>query len=138
MIRKPVGVRQLHEDLIQRVEVTHRTCLSIVQALRDAGAEVWTVDATPSAAARKYSATGWVQHFTSERARLSGLRDTVAPIIQRLYPEMVTPIQDYLSDVPLIVADIQAAIDRHGGRNERLTAGERATLANAIEARVEA
>lgn len=131
MIRRPTNIPDMVFDLFQRVDLTHRSCLLIVAELRNPAAIIMTGVGVGNGAA------GWVQHFTSERARLISLRDKLSTIVQRVYPEMVPAITDYLSDVPLIVADIQTAIDRHGGRNEPLTNGERSTLANAIEARVE-
>lgn len=135
MIHRTKRITDMQFDLIQRIELAHRTCQNIVQDLRDASLTIWT---GTSLSGNGRSAVGWIQHFQSERARLLNLRDTVGPIIQRVFPELVTPIADYMQDVPGIVADIQTAIDLHGQTNEPLTTPQRSTLANAIEARLEA
>lgn len=65
------------------------------------------------------------------------LRDAgVGPILTRLYPELVDPLAGYAATIPVIVAAIQVAIDRHTV-NEQLTAVERAALADTLEAELE-
>lgn len=141
-IRRKRRVYDMITDLIPRIELAHDSLTNIVTALRATGqALVWTIE-PPAGAGPRFSAQGWVDHFTTERARLMALRDVVGPIMQRVYPEVYDDAADYVTTVPTIVAAINTVLDLHRDgatlRNETLTNGQRNALANAIEAELEA
>lgn len=138
MIRKSTRLFEAHQDLIQTLDYGHKDCLNLVAKLRDPSCEVWTKEPPRDPPATRFNATGWVYHFSHARQRLASLRADVGADVVRVYPRVELPLNEYLADIPEIVADIQRAIDRHAGRAEPLTTAERTALANAIEARLEA
>jgi hypothetical protein len=107
----------MHQDLIQRIELCHRTFSMIVTRLRNFAKPVTIADVQ-----------FWISVHTAERARLMALRDTVGPTFQRLYPDSYADAVEYVQDVPTICGFMQQLVDSGAVNNARRT-----TLANAIE-----
>ena len=118
MIRRSRRITEMHQDLIQRIELAHKTFSMIVTRLRNFARPVTIADVQ-----------FWINFHTAERARLLALRDVVGPHLQRLYPDTYDDAVEYVQDVPTLIGYMQQLVDSGNVTNARRT-----TLANAIEA----